>query len=151
MCFPTAPGGGKKLFDPCASARKGQECARKILTKRCMFMSLLFPDSNQTSFTRHPICKLELVQVYQHILSTPGHTAGHFPAGLFLPITLQNHILSYGVQVDTCGGVKQGRFVILYFPLFCSVWGSQDTQMLENSTKSVVVTPLLCAPNASKN
>ena len=26
------------------------------------------------------------------------------------------------------GGLKQGRFVILPFPLFCSVRGSQDTQ-----------------------
>ena len=25
-----------------------------------------------------------------------------------------------------CGGVKQGRFVILRFPVFCSVWGSQS-------------------------
>ena len=25
------------------------------------------------------------------------------------------------------GGAKQGRFVILRFPLFCCVWGSQNT------------------------
>ena len=37
---------------------------------------------------------------------------------------------------DPSGGVKQGRFVILRFHL------SQDNQMLENSTKSVIATPL---------
>ena len=30
----------------------------------------------------------------------------------------------------TCGGVKQGRFVVLRFPLFRSVWRSQDNHML---------------------
>ena len=49
-----------------------------------------------------------------------------------------------GLQV---GGVKQGRFVILRFPFFCSVWGFQNTQMLgKNSTKSVIVTPLFVCP-----
>ena len=28
---------------------------------------------------------------------------------------------------DLVGGVKQGRFVILRFPLFCSVWGSYQS------------------------
>ena len=35
------------------------------------------------------------------------------------------------------GGVKQGRFVILRFPLFCSVWGFQDTQMLGKTARYV--------------
>ena len=49
------------------------------------------------------------------------------------------------------GGVKQGRFVILRFPLFCSVWGSQDAQMLGNTARKVALSrPFLCAPNASK-
>ena len=51
-----------------------------------------------------------------------------------------------------CGGVKQGRFVILRFPLFCSVWGFQDNQMLGKPARKVSLShPLLCAPNASKN
>ena len=49
--------------------------------------------------------------------------------------------------VVPCRGVKQGRFVILRFPLFCSVSGSQDTQMRgKNSPKSVIVTPVLVCP-----
>ena len=29
---------------------------------------------------------------------------------------------TYGIRTPCCGGTKQGRFVILRFPLFCSVW-----------------------------
>ena len=36
--FSCGPGGGEKLFDPWASARKGQECPREIRTKKFMFM-----------------------------------------------------------------------------------------------------------------
>ena len=50
-------------------------------------------------------------------------------------------------SVAPVGGVKQSRSVILRFPLFCSVWGSLDTQMLgKNSTKNVIVTPLFVCP-----
>ena len=50
------------------------------------------------------------------------------------------------------GRVKQGRFVILRFPLFCSVWGSQTTQIQGKTARKVSLShPLLCAPNASKN
>ena len=49
-------------------------------------------------------------------------------------------------------GVKQAGFVILRFPLFCSVWGSQDIQMLGRTARKVSLShPFLCAPNASKN
>ena len=49
------------------------------------------------------------------------------------------------------GGVKQGRFVIFRFPLFCSGWGSQDAQMLGRTARKVPLShPFLCAPNASK-
>ena len=46
------------------------------------------------------------------------------------------------------GGGEQGRFVILSFPLFYSIWGSDAAK---NRTKSVLSHPFLCAPNASKN
>ena len=47
-----------------------------------------------------------------------------------------------------CGGVKQGRFVILRFPLFCSVGGSQDTQMPGKTARKVSLSHLfLCARN----
>ena len=50
------------------------------------------------------------------------------------------------------GGGKTESIVILGFPLFCSVWGSQDTQMPGKAAqKSVIVTPFLCAPNAGEN
>ena len=51
------------------------------------------------------------------------------------------------------GGVNQGRFVILRFHLFCSVWGCQDNRSLgERQPESVIITPLfVCASNASKN
>ena len=35
-----------------------------------------------------------------------------------------------GAEANPSGGVKQGRFGILRFPLFCRVWGFQDNQML---------------------
>ena len=56
-------------------------------------------------------------------------------------------------QVSTGeGGTKHGRFVILRFPLFYSMWVSQDTLMLgKNSTKSVMSRPFLCALIASEN
>ena len=55
-------------------------------------------------------------------------------------------------ETYTSGGVKQGRFVILRFPLFCSVWGSQDTQMLGKTARKVSLShPFLYAPNASKD
>ena len=46
-----------------------------------------------------------------------------------------------------CGGVKKGRFGILRFPLFCSVWGAQDTQILgeKKHEKCHCHTPF-CAP-----
>ena len=51
-----------------------------------------------------------------------------------------------------CGRVRQGRFVIFALPLFCSVWGSQDTQMLGNTARKMPLShPFLGAPNASKN
>ena len=47
----------------------------------------------------------------------------------------------------TRGRVKQGRFVILRFPLFCSVWGSQDTQMLGKTARKVSLPhPFFCVP-----
>ena len=46
----------------------------------------------------------------------------------------------------TGGGVKQGRFVILRFRFFCSVWGPQDAQMLGKTARKVLLShPLLCA------
>ena len=55
-------------------------------------------------------------------------------------------------RATPCGGVKQGRFVILRFPLFCSVWGSQDTHMLGKTARKVSLSPpFSCAPYASKN
>ena len=51
-----------------------------------------------------------------------------------------------------CGRVKEGRFVSLRFPLFCSVWGSQDTHMLGKTAREVSLShPFLCARIASKN
>ena len=45
----------------------------------------------------------------------------------------------------TSGGVKQGRFVILCFALFCSVW------MLGNTAQNMPLShPFLGSPNASK-
>ena len=46
----------------------------------------------------------------------------------------------------TCGGVKQGRFVILCFPLFCSVWLFQDTQMLGKQHKECHCQTQVCLP-----
>ena len=52
----------------------------------------------------------------------------------------------------TGGGVKQGRFGILRFPLFCSVWGFQDNQMLGKTAREMSLSrPFCCASNASKN
>ena len=51
------------------------------------------------------------------------------------------------VGLPGCGRVKQGWYVIFHFPCFCSVWGGGGG----DSTKNVIVTPLLCARNASKN
>ena len=61
-------------------------------------------------------------------------------------------VVSPSLRVEPLWGVKQGRFVIFRFPLFCSVWGSQDTQMLgKTARKTSLSYPALCAPNASKN
>ena len=38
VCFPCGPGDNKKLFEPWASGRKGQECPREIRTEKFMFM-----------------------------------------------------------------------------------------------------------------
>ena len=44
-------------------------------------------------------------------------------------------------------GGKRGRFVILRFPLFCSVWGSKDTQMLGKTARKMLFShPFLCVP-----
>ena len=53
------------------------------------------------------------------------------------------------VKTYTVGGGegKQGRFVILPFPLLCSVWGSQDTQMLGKTARKVSLShPFLGVP-----
>ena len=50
-----------------------------------------------------------------------------------------------------CGGGKQGGFVISRFRLFCSVWAPKCPNAGKVSTRSVIVTPFLRAPNASKN
>ena len=43
------------------------------------------------------------------------------------------------------GVVKQGRFVILRCALFCSIWGSQITQMLgKTARKGSLSHPFLC-------
>ena len=43
------------------------------------------------------------------------------------------------------GGGKQGRFVILRFPLFCSVWVFQDNQILGKTARKVSLShPFLC-------
>ena len=44
------------------------------------------------------------------------------------------------------GGVKQGRFVILRFPLFGSVWGSRVTQMLGKTARKVSLSHPFCVP-----
>ena len=41
--FSCGPGGGKKLFDPSPSGRKGQGCPREIRTNKFMFMNFIFP------------------------------------------------------------------------------------------------------------
>ena len=52
----------------------------------------------------------------------------------------------------TSGGVKRGRFVILRFPLFYSIWGPHDTEMLGKTTRNVPLShPFLCAPSPTKN
>ena len=57
-----------------------------------------------------------------------------------------------GVSLFFFLGVKQGRFGISRFPLFRSVWGFQDNQMLGKSARKVSLShPFLSAPNASKN
>ena len=59
---------------------------------------------------------------------------------------------SLGFEGRNCGGAKQGRFVILRFPLFYSVSESQATQILGKTARNVSLShPLLCAPNASKD
>ena len=49
------------------------------------------------------------------------------------------------------GGGKQGRFVILRFPLFWSVWGSQGKMLRKTARKMSLSHPFLRAPSASKN
>ena len=41
--FSAAPVMGKKLFDPTASGRKGQECPREIRTEKFMFVLFFLP------------------------------------------------------------------------------------------------------------
>ena len=36
-----------------------------------------------------------------------------------------------------CGGVKRDRFVILHFPLFYSIWGSKETEILGKRARKV--------------
>ena len=55
-------------------------------------------------------------------------------------------------RVTTCGRVKKGRFVIFAFPLFYSILGFQDAQMLGKTARKMSLSnPFLCAPSASKN
>ena len=56
------------------------------------------------------------------------------------------------ISADPLWRGKQGRFVIFRFPLFCSVWGSQITQMLGKTARKVSLShPFLRTPKASKN
>ena len=41
--FSCRPGKGEKLFNPCASGRKGQECPREIRSKKFKFVSFFLP------------------------------------------------------------------------------------------------------------
>ena len=43
--FFCGPGNGEKLFDPRASGRKGQECAREVRTEKFMFMFFFFTET----------------------------------------------------------------------------------------------------------
>ena len=47
------------------------------------------------------------------------------------------HVVANPKPPPVGGGVKQGRFVILRFPLFCSVCGFQDTQMLGKTARQI--------------
>ena len=87
------------------------QCLRQVCLSRCpqILESKAFRDSGKSfqQFSRN--FPPELPQ-------RPPETATAFSSFL-----IEGHIHS--------GGVKQGRFVILRFPLLCTVWGSQDTEI----------------------
>ena len=59
--------------------------------------------------------------------------------------------LHTGFKGDSCAGVKQGRFVILRFPLFYSICGSQDAKMLGKTAPKVSLSRPFFALSARRN
>ena len=82
-------------------------------------------------------------------INSEEHTKMWMRAGSLQRTAVQqiNLNINPGKGVPVGGGSKQGRFVILRFPLFYSVWGSKDTKMLRRTARRMSLShPFLCAP-----
>ena len=92
---------------------------------------LLIPFQGKPTPSQHPRRHPEFPQ---HSSQHPPQLFSEVPICLFLQ------------QAALFPRVKQGRFVILHFPLFCNVWGSQDTQMprKKQHKKCHCHTPFVC-------